>query len=213
MCAVCRQRLEHAYPVLCPVRVVLVCRSPRPLPLAPPAPQRSAPSRTAPQRYAPLCSSASQLLWQSSTSRARTSSATVPRLPDADRPSHATLTASDEISQLPTRSFLRVMWPSTPAGRTVPRITASHMLRSTMKTVSAPASSSFRGSLPHPTQSLCTLRVRRRRRLTQHSLPGGLLGVTWAGLAPADRASFAWRLPSFDYLVGNCEEGRRHGEA
>jgi hypothetical protein len=36
-------------------------------------------------------------------------------------------------------------------------------------TVSAPASSSFRGSLTHPTQPLCTLRVRRRRRLTQHS--------------------------------------------
>ena len=45
----------------------------------------------------------------------------------------------------------------------MPRITASHVLRSTMKTVSAPASSSFRGSLPHPTQPLCTLRVRRRR--------------------------------------------------
>ena len=39
-------------------------------------------------------------------------------------------------------------------------------------------------------------------RLTQHSLPGGLLGLTWAGLAPADRASFAWRLRSFDHLVG-----------
>jgi hypothetical protein len=40
-------------------------------PLAPPAPQR----------IAPLCSSASQLLWQSPTSRARASSATAPRLP------------------------------------------------------------------------------------------------------------------------------------
>src|SRR6266581_5266200 len=89
-----------------------------------------------------------------------------------------------------------------PGGTTMPRITALHMLRSTMKTVSAPPSSSFRGSLPHPTQPLCTLRVRRRRRLTQHSLPGGLLGLTWAGLAPADRASFAWRLPLFDHLVG-----------
>jgi hypothetical protein len=88
----------------------------------------------------------------------------------------------------------------------MPRITASHMLRSTMKTVSAPASSSFRGSLPHPTQPLCTLRVRRHRRLTQHSLPGGSLGLTWAGLAPADRASFAWRLPSLDHLVGECEQ-------
>ena len=35
----------------------------------------------------------------------------------------------------------------------MPRITALHMLRSTMKTVSAPANSSFRGSLPHPTHS------------------------------------------------------------
>jgi hypothetical protein len=25
-------------------------------------------------------------------------------------------------------------------------------------------------------------------------------GLTWAGLSPADRASFAWRLPSFDHL-------------
>ena len=46
----------------------------------------------------------------------------------------------------------------------MPRITALHMLRSIMKTISAPASSSFRGSLPHPTQPLCTLPVRRRRR-------------------------------------------------
>jgi hypothetical protein len=47
-----------------------------------------------------------------------------------------------------------------------------------------------------------TLRVRRYRRLTQHSLPGDLLGLTWAGLAPADRASFAWRLPLLNHLTG-----------
>src|SRR3984893_2918411 len=71
----------------------------------------------------------------------------------------------------------------------------------------------FRGSIPHPTQPLCTLRVRRHRRLTQHSLPGGSLGLTWAGLAPADRASFAWRLPSFDNLVGPCGQAGRHLDA
>src|SRR5215472_883770 len=27
-------------------------------------------------------------------------------------------------------------------------------------------------------------------------------GLTWVGLAPTDRASFAWRLPSLDHLVG-----------
>jgi hypothetical protein len=52
----------------------------------------------------------------------------------------------------------------------------------------------LRGSITHPTQPLCTLRGRRRRRLTQHLLPGCLLGITWVGLAPTDRASFAWRL-------------------
>jgi hypothetical protein len=92
----------------------------------------------------------------------------------------------------------------------MPRIAAVLMLRSTIMTVSAPAISSFRGSLPHPTQPLCTLRVRRRRRLTQHSLPGGLLDPTWTGLAPADRASFCWRLPLFDHFVGAGEHCRRN---
>ena len=100
-----------------------------------------------------------------------------------------------------------------PGGTTMPRITALLMLRSTMKTVSAPASRSFRGSIPHPMQPLCTLRVRRHRRLTQHSLPGGLLGLTWAGLAPADRASLAWRLPSFDHLVRASEQAIRRIDA
>ena len=66
-------------------------------PLAPPTPQQ----------IAPLCSSASQLLWQGQTSRARASSATAPHLPDADRPSHSTLTARHETSQLPMRSFCK----------------------------------------------------------------------------------------------------------
>src|SRR5215510_10493538 len=68
------------------------------------------------------------------------------------------------------------------------------MLRSTLCTVSAPATYPLRGSITHPTQPLCTLRGRRRRRLTQHSLPGCLLGITRVGLSPTDRASFAWRL-------------------
>ena len=96
-----------------------------------------------------------------------------------------------------------------PGGMTVPRMTALHMLRSTITTVSAPANSSFRGSITHPTQPLCTLRVRRRRRLTQHSLPGGLLGLTWAGLTPADRASFAG---AFSYSITSSAVTRSEGE-
>ena len=87
----------------------------------------------------------------------------------------------------------------------MPRMTALHMLRSTISTVSAPANSSFRGSITHPTQPLCTLRVRRYRRLTQHSLPGDLLGLTWAGLAPADRASFA---RAFTYSITSSAMAR-----
>src|SRR5262245_65359409 len=90
-----------------------------------------------------------------------------------------------------------------PGGTTMPRITALHMLRSTMKTVSAPASSSFRGSLSYPMHPLCTLRVRRHRRLTQNTrFQVACYSLTCAGLSPADRASFAWRLPSLDHLVG-----------
>src|SRR4029450_8017501 len=99
-----------------------------------------------------------------------------------------------------------------PGGTTMPRITALLMLRSIMKTISAPAVRSFRGSLPPPPQPLCTLRVRRCRRLTQHSLPGGSLDLTWAGLAPADRASFCWRLPSFDHLIRAQQERLGNGE-
>src|SRR6266571_7599996 len=68
--------------------------SPRPPPLAPPAPQR----------IAPPCSSASQLLWRSATSRARASSATTPRLPDADRPAH--LTSDGQTRDIPASDAL-----------------------------------------------------------------------------------------------------------
>src|SRR5215207_381858 len=52
-----------------------VPRSPRPPPFAPPTPQT----------VARRCSPASQLLWRSLTSPVRASSATAPRLPDADQ--------------------------------------------------------------------------------------------------------------------------------
>src|SRR5882757_6078557 len=152
--------------------------SPWPRPFAPPPPPR----------IAPPCSLASQLLWPRPTSHTRASSATAPRLPDADRHLHQ---GDGQTWDLPVSDtiLLRVMCSSTPAGRTVPRMTVLLVLRSAVETTSVPTVRIFRGSITHPTQQLCTLRGRRYRRLTQHSPPGGLLSLTWAGLAPADRAS------------------------
>ena len=92
-----------------------------------------------------------------------------------------------------------------PGGAAVPRITllaVQLMWRSAVETASAPAIRTFRGSITHPTQQLCTLRGRRYRQLTQHSTPGGVLGLTWAGLAPTDRASLpgAFLNPSYELL-------------
>ena len=178
-------------PAQCPEHALMAPHSPWSRPFAPPTPQQ----------IALLCSPASQLLWPRPTSHARASSATAPRLPDADRRTRErTLNQRPDVGYPSFRRdpFARDVLLD-PGGTAMPRMTALHMLRSTIRTVSAPANSSFRGSITHPTQPLCTLRVRRYRRLTQHSLPGGLLGLTWAGLAPADRASFAWRLPLFDH--------------
>ena len=47
---------------------------------------------------------------------------------------------------------------------------------------------------------------RQRQPLTTISFQAARYGFTWAGLAPADRASFAWRLHSFDHLVGEQKE-------
>ena len=90
--------------------------------------------------------------------------------------------------------LLHVMCSSTPAGWQHLALTALHMLRSTFETASAPAAYIFRGSIRHPTQSLCMLRGRRCRRLTQHLLPGALLGLPGPVFHRLDCTSFGWRL-------------------
>ena len=127
------------------------------------------------------------------TSRLHTSSATAPRLPDAGQ-NRALPLARRRISQLPVHSFLHVMCSSTPAGWQRLALSALHMLRSTFETASAPAAYIFRGSIRHPMQSLCTLRGRRCRRLTQHLLPGALLGLPGPVFHRLDCTSFGWRL-------------------
>src|SRR5262249_16281160 len=78
-------------------------------PFAPQAPLQLPPPQTAPQS-GPLCSPASQLLWRSPTSHARTSSATAPHLPDADQVDTWPVVRR-RISQVPTRSFCACCGP------------------------------------------------------------------------------------------------------
>src|SRR6516162_6341722 len=87
----------------------------------------------------------------------------------------------------------------------VPRISALLMLRSTISTVSAPATCLFRGSITNPTHLLCTLRGRRYRRLTQHLLPGGPLRPY------PDRSCTGWTAPACVGAFG--ELGYAHQEA
>ncbi len=47
---------------------------------------------------------------------------------------------------------------------------------------------------------------------TQHSLPSGRYSLTWAGLPPAGSRQLCLA-HSFDHLVGECEQCRRHLEA
>src|SRR5215207_8508119 len=103
----------------------------------------------------------------------------------------AGIAANGQTWDLPVSDalLLHVICSSTRAGRQCLAITAPLMWRSAAKTASAPAIRVFPGSITHPMQPLCTLRGRHCCRLAQHSLPGGSLRPTWAGLPPADRAS------------------------
>src|SRR3954454_24847291 len=93
------QRLGHAFPVLRPARALL---SPGGT-LRPPAPRSPPLAPPAPRPVARPCSSASQLLWRSLTSHVRSSSATAPRLPDADRFGSFLPPAGCEISRFPIK--------------------------------------------------------------------------------------------------------------
>src|SRR5712671_2156852 len=166
---------------LCVRPCVAGLHSPWSQPLAPPAPRR----------IAPPCSPASQLLLLGPTSRVRSSSAI--GFPSRCGPEAGLPWPNAGSPKFRRDPFARDLLFD-PGRRAWPRLAALSVLRSTLCTVSAPATYPLRGSITHPTQPLCTLRGRRRRRLTQHSLPGCLLGITWIGLSPTDRASFAWRL-------------------
>jgi hypothetical protein len=60
-----------------------------------------------------------------------------------------------------------------PADGLAPGVAAQTLLPSTLKTVSASGSYSFRGSITRPSDPLCTLRGQGRPCTTQHSVPAG----------------------------------------
>src|SRR5580704_12019636 len=78
------------------------------------------------------------------------------------------------------------MGPSTPAER---RHLAKRCRTCCLRRFRAsrpPQNSSFRGSIPHPIRSLCTLRTRRRRRLRNTRFPAARYHLTGADLSPAE---------------------------
>jgi len=91
----------------------------------------------------------------------------------------------------------RTCYPIWCARTAVPRIAALLMLRSTISTVSAPATAYFVAQSANPTQSLYTLRGRRYRLLTQHSLVGDPLR------SYPDRSFAGWNAPALAGAFGN----------
>jgi hypothetical protein len=89
-----------------------------------------------------------------------------------------------------------------PGGATGPRISAPHMLPSTPLTVSASAESPFRGSLPLPTRSLCTLRRGRHRTRRNTRYQAGAtpyLGRTFTGWITPTFLAHQWLARTFPY--------------
>ena len=164
--------------------------SPWPRPFAPPAPSW----------ITPLCSPASQLLWPRPTSCIRTSSATAPRLPDADLGAicHRSNAGSPSFRHAP--SARDVLFD--PGRVAAPRITVPLMLRSAAKESLRPNEKGISGLNHTPRAVAVYASWPSLPPVTQHSLPGGSLRLTWAGLSPADRASLlAHPLPTLPVKI------------
>jgi len=89
------------------------------------------------------------------------------------RPYRLLRNGSSETSQVPVKPTRHHALLSDPAESFTPGIAAQTLLPSTLKTVSASGSYSFRGSIARPSDPLCTLRSQGRPCTTQHSVPAG----------------------------------------
>src|SRR5258708_38022835 len=95
----------------------------------------------------------------------------------------------------------------------MPRMAVLLMLRSAAKDNLRPQRQGHFGAQSHTPRNSCVrFAAGVAAGLAQHSPPGGLLGLTWAGLSPADRASFlalplpALRVDAFDGLTQRREQ-------
>src|ERR1700704_2869616 len=98
--------LGHAFPARVSGACVALSCFPRSLPLAPPTPPL----------VAQVCSPVSSLLWKGLTSPARASSASTPRLPDADR-SKTAQAIKQEISRFSCKERTYMPGSKTTQGR------------------------------------------------------------------------------------------------
>jgi hypothetical protein len=80
-----------------------------------------------------------------------------------------------------------------PGRATVPRITAPHMLPSTVRKVSAPATSKLSWLIPTPQMITVYASPWSSPSTTQHSLPGERYLLPGPVFHRLDHASFAWR--------------------
>ena len=78
------------------------------------------------------------------------------------------------------------MWPSTPAERRHLACRCRTCCLRRYRASRPPQNSSFRGSIPHPIRSLCTLRTRHSRRLRNTRFPAARYHLTGADLSPAE---------------------------
>ena len=89
------------------------------------------------------------------------------------RPHRYRRNGKSETSQVPVKPSRHHALLLDPAERFTPGVAAQTLLPSTLKTVSASGTYSFRGSITRPSDSLCTLRSQGRPCTTQHSVPAG----------------------------------------
>ena len=175
--------------------------SPRPPPLAPPAPQR----------IAPLCSSASRLLWRSSTPHVRASSATALSSPSRCGPDRQRACGQAWGIPVPAQGASARASVFDHADRLSARVSHPSVLPSVSRTTSAPEKRGLSRLNGWPMHSPVNASL-MPSRATAHELPGGCgsLLLHRDGLAPSTpcRSPGALRFPPDRDRLADIASGR-----